>query len=106
MKCRFVCCIVSCWLAWFGFATVGRGRVIACETLITTPAIRNHIRERKEHVLYSEMQTGRKFQMQTMDAALLELYQKGEITYDITSHAREPGFIRHRTGEAKNLIIR
>jgi Tfp pilus assembly ATPase PilU len=52
------------------------------------------------------MQTGRKFQMQTMDAALLELYQKGEITYDITSHAREPGFIRHRTGEAKNLIIR
>ena len=36
----------------------GRGRVLACEVLVTTAAVRNHIRERKEHVLYSEMQTG------------------------------------------------
>jgi hypothetical protein len=37
-----------------------------------------------------------------MDLALLELYQKGEITYDLAlSHAREPGFIRHRTGHVK-----
>ncbi|MGO9109448.1 MAG: type IV pilus twitching motility protein PilT [Thermoguttaceae bacterium] len=77
----------------------GHGRVLACEVLISTPAIRNHIRERKEHFLYSEMQTGRKLQMQTMDSALLELYQKGEITYDLAlSHAREPDFIRHQTG--------
>jgi Tfp pilus assembly ATPase PilU len=47
------------------------------------------------------MQTGRKLQMQTMDSALLALYQKGEISYEVAmSHAREPGFIRHRTGEA------
>ena len=46
------------------------------------------------------MQTGRKLQMQTMDSALLELYQKGEITYDLAlSHARDADFIRHRTGE-------
>jgi twitching motility protein PilT len=78
----------------------GRGRVLACEVLVTTPAGRNQIRERKEHVLYSEMQTGRKLQMQTMDSALLELYQKGEISYDLAlSHAREPEFIRHRTGD-------
>ena len=50
--------------------------------------MRNHIRERKEHNLYSEMQTGRKLQMQTMDSALLELYQKGEITYDLALVAR------------------
>ena len=80
----------------------GRERVLACEVLITTAAARNHIRERKEHVLYSEMQTGRKLQMQTMDSSLLELYQKGEITYDVAlSHAREPDFLRHRTGEAE-----
>ncbi|NLF08432.1 MAG: PilT/PilU family type 4a pilus ATPase [Pirellulaceae bacterium] len=78
----------------------GRARVLACEVLVATPAGRNHIRERKEHVLYSEMQTGRKMQMQTMDSALLELYQKGEITYDTAlSHCRDHGYIRHRTGE-------
>jgi twitching motility protein PilT len=81
----------------------GRERVLACEVLITTPAARNHIRERKEHVLYSEMQTGRKLHMQTMDSSLLELYQKGEITYDVAlSHAREPDTMRHRTGEMEN----
>jgi twitching motility protein PilT len=80
----------------------GRSRVLACEVLITTPAARNHIRERKEYALYSEMQMGRKLQMQTMDSTLLELYQKGEITYDIAlSHARDPAVIRHRTGETE-----
>ncbi len=79
----------------------GKGRVLACEVLINTPAARNHIRERKEHHLYSEMQTGRKHQMQTMDTALLELYQKGEITYDVAvSQAREPEFVRHHTTDA------
>jgi twitching motility protein PilT len=79
----------------------GKGRVLACEVLIATPAARNHIREQKEHVLYSEMQTGGKLQMQTMDSALLSLYQKGEITYDVAlSHARDPAYIRHRAGEA------
>ena len=36
------------------------------------------------------MQTGRKLQMQTMDTVLLDLYQRGEITYDMAlSNARE-----------------
>jgi len=81
----------------------GKARVLACEVLVATPAGRNHIRERKEHNLYSEMQVGRKHHMQTMDSALLELYQKGEITYDIAlSHAREPSFLRHQTGDLKD----
>ena len=43
------------------------------------------------------MQTGRKNKMQTMDQVLLDLYQRGDITYDIAlSHARDPNFIRHR----------
>lgn len=78
----------------------GKGRVLACEVLVATPAVRAHIRERKEHMCYSEMQTGRKHQMQTMDSVLVELYQRGEISYDMAlSHAREPGVIRRRTGE-------
>jgi twitching motility protein PilT len=80
----------------------GRGRALACEVLIATTPVRHHIRERKDYNLYSEMQTGGKLQMQTMDSALLELYQKGEITYDVAlSHAREPNNLRHRTGDAE-----
>jgi twitching motility protein PilT len=78
----------------------GPGRVLACEICIATHAVRSHIREREVHQLYSEMQTGRRHQMQTMDQMLLELYQRGEITYDVAiSNAREPDFIRHRVGE-------
>ena len=78
----------------------GEGRVLACEICIATHAVRNHIREHQVHQLYSEMQTGRRHQMQTMDQELLELYQRGEITYDVAvSNAREPDYIRHRVGE-------
>jgi uncharacterized Fe-S radical SAM superfamily protein PflX len=49
----------------------------------------------------SEMQTGKKFQMPIMDAALLDLYQRGDISYDVAlSNARDPDFIRTRSGHA------
>lgn len=77
---------------------VGEGRVLATEVCIATPAVRTHIRERQVHQLYSEMQTGRKYKMHTMDQRLLELYQTGEITYDIAlANARDAGFIAHRS---------
>ncbi len=78
----------------------GKGRVLACEICIATSAVRHLIREQKVHQLYTEMQTGRKLQMQTMDSALLELYREGAITYDMAvSHARESDVIRHATGD-------
>jgi twitching motility protein PilT len=78
----------------------GKGRVLATEICMVTPAIRNIVREQKEHQIYSEMQTGRRHNMQTMDSALLQLYQKGEITYDtMMSHAHDPAFIKSRTGD-------
>lgn len=78
----------------------GSGRVLACEVCTASYAVRNHIRERQVHLLYNEMQTGRKHKMQSMDQALLELYQKGSITYDIAiSHAQQPDYIRHMTGD-------
>ncbi|HHY95601.1 MAG TPA: type IV pilus twitching motility protein PilT [Firmicutes bacterium] len=63
------------------------GRVAAVEVLVSTPAVRNLIREGKEHQLYTTIQTGRAFGMQTMDQALADLYQNGVISRD-TAFAR------------------
>jgi pilus retraction protein PilT len=58
----------------------GGGRVVACEILVPTPGVRNLIREGKTHQVYSAMQTGGKFGMQTMDSALAELVRRGVIS--------------------------
>ncbi len=79
----------------------GSGRVLACEVCIATNAIRKKIREWSLHQLYSDIQSGRKHKMQTMDHSLLELYQKGLITYDTAiTNAREPDQFRLRTEES------
>lgn len=73
----------------------GAGQVLACEVCVTTPAVRTHIRERQVHQLGNEMQTGMKFQMQTMDASLLSLCQRGNISLDTAvAHAQNADFIR------------
>jgi len=61
----------------------GRGRVVACELLVPTPAVRNLIREGKTHQIYSVMQTGTQHGMQTMDAALADLVRRGLITREL-----------------------
>jgi twitching motility protein PilT len=61
----------------------GRGRTAACEVLIATPAIRNLIREGKVHQIYSSMQAGGRFGMQTMDQALAELVRNSVVTLDV-----------------------
>jgi len=60
----------------------GKGRAVATEVLVATPAIRNLIREGKTHQIYSAMQAGAKFGMATMDQHLAELVKKGRVTYD------------------------
>jgi len=57
----------------------GRGRVLATEVLINTPAAANLIREQKTFMLPSVLQTGKKQGMHTMDDCLLELVQQGSI---------------------------
>ncbi len=57
----------------------GRGRAMALEIMVTTPAIRNLIREEKLHQIYSVMQAGQKFGMQTMNQSLFELVHKRRI---------------------------
>ncbi len=61
----------------------GRGRCVACEVLVPTPAVRNLIREGKTHQIYTVMQTGTKFGMQTMDAALADLVRRRLITREL-----------------------
>ena len=61
----------------------GSGRAVACEILVATPAVRNLVREGKTHMIYSAMQAGGKYGMQTMDQALADLVKKGKITHDL-----------------------
>src|SRR5574342_301992 len=58
----------------------GRGRAMSLEIMVATPAIRNLIREEEIHQIYSAMQAGQKFGMQTMNQSLAELVQKRRIT--------------------------
>jgi twitching motility protein PilT len=58
----------------------GAGRVVACEVLVPTPAVRNLIREGKTHQIYSAIQTSGAIGMQTMDAHLAQLVRMGRIT--------------------------
>jgi twitching motility protein PilT len=61
----------------------GRGRVIALEILVPTPAIRNLIREDKVHQIYAAMQAGQeKAGMQTMNQSLATLYLDRQITLE------------------------
>ena len=69
----------------------GSGRVVACEVLVPTPAVRNLIREGKTHQIPSSMQTGGNVGMQTMEAALASLVRSGAITQRLAeARANEP----------------
>ncbi len=61
----------------------GQGRIVAVEVLIPTPGVRNLIREAKTHQIYTAIQTGGKYGMQTMDQALADLVRRGKISYEI-----------------------
>jgi len=60
----------------------GAGRVAAHEIMIGTPAIRNLIRENKVAQMYSAIQTGQGFGMQTLDQNLQDLWRRNIITVD------------------------
>ncbi|WP_265945170.1 type IV pilus twitching motility protein PilT [Dechloromonas sp. A34] len=58
----------------------GQGRVAAHEIMIGTPAIRNLIRENKVAQMYSAIQTGQNFGMQTLDQNLLEMVRRNIVS--------------------------
>jgi len=61
----------------------GNGRCVAAEVLVCTPAVQNLIRGAKTHQIYSAMQTGGKYGMQTMDQSLAMLVKNGTITQGV-----------------------
>jgi twitching motility protein PilT len=58
----------------------GNGRVAAHEIMIGTPAIRNLIRENKIAQMYSAIQTGQQFGMQTLDQNLTDLVKRNVVS--------------------------
>ena len=60
----------------------GRGRVVATEVMLATPAIRNLIREGKTHQIYSAMQAGSSHGMHTLDQHLADLVRTSRISYE------------------------
>jgi twitching motility protein PilT len=60
----------------------GRGRVLAAEMMLCTPAVRALIRDDKVHQVYSLMQTGGKLGMRTMNQALYELVRANTVTFE------------------------
>lgn len=60
----------------------GTGRVLATEVMITTPAIKNLIRENKIHHIANAIQTSGKKQMKSMDTAIIELIKMGKISLE------------------------
>ncbi len=79
----------------------GRGRVLAAEILVVTPAIRALIRDDKVHQIYSLMQSGKKFGMQTLNDALYQLYTGREVTLEEALRVSgDPNELLRMTGEA------
>jgi twitching motility protein PilT len=58
---------------------IGGGRVAAHEIMVGIPAIRNLIREDKVAQMYSSIQTGAAYGMQTLDQALLDVVKRGSV---------------------------
>lgn len=59
-----------------------KGRVMAQEIMLVTPAISNLIRESKAAQIYSTIQMNQSLGMQTLEMALKELYQSRQIAFE------------------------
>jgi twitching motility protein PilT len=70
------------------------GRVAAYEFMTTTPSIQSLIRDNKTFRITSDIQTGARWGMVTLDAYLVELLQKGLIAYeDVITKSQDPDAI-------------
>ena len=60
----------------------GKGRALASEVMVVTPAIRALIRDNKSHQIASIIQTGGQHGMKTMNQSIFELYRAGAISHE------------------------
>lgn len=76
------------------------GRVAAFEIMISTPSIQSLIRDNKTYRITSDIQTGAKYGMITLDAHLMALYKAGQIGYeDLITKAHDSGSIVQKLQE-------
>jgi twitching motility protein PilT len=69
----------------------GKGRVACFEIMIVTPSIQALIRDNKTFRITSDIQTGGKYGMVTLDSNLMSLYERGLISYgDLITIAQDP----------------
>lgn len=77
------------------------GRVAAFEIMISTPSIRSLIRDNKTYRITSDIQTGAKHGMVTMDTYLMALYNAGQISYeDLITKAQDADSVKQKLQEA------
>ena len=68
-----------------------KGRVACFEIMISTPSIQALIRDNKTFRITSDIQTGAKYGMVTLDSNLMNLYERGLISYgDLITKAQDP----------------
>jgi len=80
------------------------GRLAAFEIMISTSSIQALIRDNKTYRITSDIQTGAKYGMITLDAHLMSLYEAGQILYeDLITKSQDPESVvakLHETGKA------
>lgn len=76
-----------------------KGRVMAQEVLVVNGAVANLIREGKTAQMYSMIQTGAQYGMQTLESALADLCRKGLVTAeDALSKSSRPDELKRMLG--------
>src|SRR6476619_4468607 len=84
--------------------TDGQGRVVAAEVMVATPGIRNLVREGKVHQIYSAMQAGGRYGMQTMDMSLASHVKAGRINQQMAfERCHDPEELQRLIGSTGGL---
>jgi twitching motility protein PilT len=85
---------------------IGKGRVVACEVMLATPAIRALIRDEKVHQIYSTMQAGKKYGMQTLNDALYSLYMRDEVALEeLMRVSQDQKELKRMIGEVEPVTV-
>lgn len=75
---------------------IGGGRIPACEVMLTTPALRTHIREGKTHLIDNVIQTSAELGMATLESSLAYLVKAGKVSLETAqSYALKPEELIH-----------
>ena len=77
-----------------------KGRIAAFEIMTSTDAIRSRIRDNKTNMIKSDLQTGAKFGMITLDACLMNHFRNGFISYEeLITKSQDPDWVVHKLQE-------